>query len=82
MRTDYRLHRDPAVQAKLQVMLEAEASDTTARLKLPMETERAGLEDTDITEAIVELQQLKFTQQAALEVRGKMPKVSLFDYIG
>ena len=59
-----------------------EATDTTARLKLQMESERSTLEDADMTEAIVELQQLKFSQQAALEVRSKVPRTSLFDYLG
>ena len=60
----------------------AEASDTTARLKLQMESERATMEDADLTESIVQLQQLKFSQQAALDVRSKLPKTSLFDYMG
>jgi len=60
----------------------AEAADTTEKLKLRMETERASLEDSDVTESLVELQQLKFSQQAALEVRSKVPKTSLFDYLG
>lgn len=60
----------------------AEAGDTTAKLKLRMETERATLEDADLTEAIVTLEQLRFSQQAALEVRSKVPKTSLFDYLG
>jgi len=59
-----------------------EATDTTARLKLQMESERSTLEDADMTEAIVELQQLKFSQQAALEVRSKVPRTSLFDFLG
>lgn len=60
----------------------SEATDTTMKFKLRMEIERATMEDADMTEAIVELQQLKFSQQAAMDVRGKMPKTSLFDYLG
>lgn len=60
----------------------AEATDTTAKLKLQIESERSTLEDTDLTSSIVELQQLKFGQQAALEVRGSIPRTSLFDYLG
>ncbi len=60
----------------------AEATDTTAKLKLRIETERSTLEDADVTEAIVELQQLKFTQEAAMQVRSAVPRTSLFDYLG
>lgn len=60
----------------------SEATDSTMKFKLRMEIERATMEDADMTEAIVELQQLKFSQQAAMDVRGKMPKTSLFDYLG
>ena len=60
----------------------SEATDTTAKLKLQMEAERSTLEDADATESIVELQQLKFSQQAALQVRSSLPKTSLFDFLG
>ena len=60
----------------------AEATDTTAKFKLRIESERATLEDADLTESIVELEQLRFNQQAALEVRSKVPRTSLFDYLG
>ncbi len=60
----------------------AEATDTTARLKLRMETERANLEDADLAESIVELQQLRFNQEAAFGVKSKLPRTSLFDYLG
>ncbi|MBI5281834.1 MAG: hypothetical protein HY858_09150 [Candidatus Solibacter usitatus] len=59
-----------------------EATDTTAKLKTRLTTEKAQLEDADIAEEIVELQRMKFNQQAALEVRSKLPQTSLFDYLG
>ncbi len=59
-----------------------EAASTGSRLKLQLKTEISGLEDADLTEAIVELQQAQFTQQAALRVRASLPKTSLFDYLG
>jgi hypothetical protein len=35
-----------------------------------------------MTEAIVDLQQARFQQQASLEVKASLPKRSLFDYLG
>lgn len=58
-----------------------ESTDTAAKLKLQFQGQLADIEDADITSAIVEMQQLRFQQQAALEVRGQMPKRSLFDVL-
>lgn len=60
----------------------AEAADATKRMSLRLSTELAELQDTDITEAIVEMQQLSFQRDAALGVRAAMPRNSLFDYLG
>jgi flagellar hook-associated protein 3 FlgL len=65
------------VQSQIQ-----EAVQTGNGMKLRLRTQVSGLEDADLTEAIVELQQVRFTQQAALEVRSKAPRSSLFDYLG
>lgn len=59
-----------------------EAVNTANKMNVRLKAEVSGLEDADITEAIVEMQQLKFTQQAAIEVRAKIPRTSLFDYLG
>lgn len=59
-----------------------EAVNTGNKMNVRLKAEISGLEDADVTEAIVELQQLKFTQGAAIEVRAKIPRVSLFDYLG
>jgi flagellar hook-associated protein 3 FlgL len=59
-----------------------EATDTTEKFKLRLESEKANLEDADVTKSILELQQLKYTQQAALEVKAKLPRTSLFDFLG
>lgn len=58
-----------------------EAVDTTARLKTQLGTERSELEDADATAAIVELEQLRFQQEAALRMRSSMPRSNLFDYL-
>ncbi|MBI4890038.1 MAG: hypothetical protein HY821_05380 [Acidobacteria bacterium] len=59
-----------------------EALDAGAKMKLRLSTQVSELEDADVTEAIVELQQVRFTQQAALEVKSQIPRTSLFDYFG
>lgn len=59
-----------------------EALDTASSLTLRINSEIASTEDADVTEAIVTLQQLRFTQEAALKVRAEMPRQSLFDVLG
>jgi flagellin-like hook-associated protein FlgL len=60
----------------------AKASSAADTLSVQLNTELSNVQDADMTEAIVELQQLKYTQTAALQVRSAMPKTSLFDYMG
>ncbi len=60
----------------------AEALETASAMSLRLRTQIAGLEDADLTEAVVELQQVRFTQEAALQVRAASPRRSLFDYLG
>lgn len=65
--------------------VESQLSDATgmaSKLTLRLKSEQADLQDADPTEAIVEMQQLKFTQDAAYSMRSKLPKTSLFDYMG
>ena len=59
-----------------------EATDTASKMATQLESERAALEDADMTTSITELQQARYQQQIALEVRAKLPKTSLFDYLG
>ena len=59
----------------------ADATDTAAKMKMRLQTQLSETEDADITSAIVEMEQLRFSQQAALEVRGSLPQQTLFDYM-
>jgi len=59
----------------------SDATNTASKMKVQLETQLSATEDADITQAIVELQQLRFNQQAALQVRGSMPQQTLFDYL-
>lgn len=47
-----------------------------------LKQDQSSLADADQTQAILDLTQLKYGQQAALEVHAKMGKTSLFDYMG
>jgi len=59
-----------------------EAKDTAAQMVLLRKTQISALEDADITEAIMELQQARFQQEAAYKVQASLPQGSLFDYLG
>jgi flagellar hook-associated protein 3 FlgL len=58
------------------------AIDYGSKLDLQYTTELSTLRDADLTGAIVELQQAETQQQAALLARSKMPRTSLFDFLG
>lgn len=58
-----------------------EALETASAMGLRLKTQIGEIEDSDLTEAIVELQQVRFTQEAALQVRAAAPRRSLFDYL-
>jgi flagellar hook-associated protein 3 FlgL len=47
-----------------------------------LKTQLSGIEDADLTQAITEMQQAVTQQTAALSSRAKLPKTSLFDYLG
>lgn len=60
----------------------ADAQDYGSRITLQFKEQASALEDADITESILELQQGETQQQAALMARAKVPRASLFDYLG
>ncbi len=47
-----------------------------------LKTQIAHIEDADLTSAILNLNQATQDQQAAFQARAKMPRGSLFDYLG
>ncbi len=59
-----------------------EAADTSSRMAVRLSTDIASLEDADVTEAILTVQQLKFTQEAALKLRAQVSRRTLFDVLG
>lgn len=60
----------------------AEALDTGAQLNLRLQAEVSGMEDADMASVIMESQRLMYQREAALRMRGSMPRRSLFDFIG
>ena len=47
-----------------------------------LQTQLAGIQDADLSKAIVDLNQTAMQQQAALGAEAKMPQQSLFNYLG
>jgi flagellar hook-associated protein 3 FlgL len=59
-----------------------EATDMSSSMVLRLKTQISSMQETDLTEAILELAQAKNQQQASLEARAKLPRTSLFDFLG
>jgi flagellar hook-associated protein 3 FlgL len=60
----------------------AEAIDFTHKLELRLNTRLSEVEDTDLTSAILELNEARYQQEVALSTKARVPKTSLFDYLG
>jgi flagellar hook-associated protein 3 FlgL len=60
----------------------ADATDFGQTLELQLKTQISNLEDADLTGAILELTQSQTQQQAALESRARLPRTTLFDFLG
>jgi len=60
----------------------ADASDFGKTLEVQLETQISSFADADLTQAILDLTQAQTQQQAALESRAKLPRSTLFDYLG
>ncbi len=59
----------------------AAAQDFGQRLQVQLKTQISGLEDADLSQAILELNQGKVQQQAALNSRSQLPQTTLFDFL-
>lgn len=58
-----------------------DAGDYASKQDVRLKSELSNLQDADLTQAITELTQAKYTQQAAMQTRAAVPKTSLFDYL-
>jgi flagellar hook-associated protein 3 FlgL len=52
------------------------------RMQLRLKEDLSNRQDADLVDAITELNQARIHQEAALSARAKMPRSSLFDYLG
>jgi flagellar hook-associated protein 3 FlgL len=57
------------------------AEDTLMDTKVALESQRAGLEDLDLGQAVLDLQLQNNSYQAALQVTAKVLQVSLMDFL-
>jgi len=60
----------------------ADATDFGNTLQVQLQARLSNLKDADLTQSILEMVQGQTQQQAALESRAKMPRSTLFDYLG
>ncbi len=57
------------------------AQEFGLRQQLQLQGQISGIEDTDLTEAILTLNQAKLNQEAALQAHAQIPQRSLFDFL-
>ena len=60
----------------------AEATDFSHKQVLRLKTRLSEVQDADMTESIVNFNQAQYQQEVALTTKAKIPKRSLFDYLG
>lgn len=60
----------------------ADATDFGNTLQVQLQTRLSNLKDADVTQSILEMTQGQTQQQAALESRARLPRSTLFDYLG
>lgn len=60
----------------------ADATTFGDKLKLQLQTHLSALQDADMTSSILEMNQAMLQETAALQAQAKMPKTTLFDYLG
>jgi flagellar hook-associated protein 3 FlgL len=58
------------------------ATEFGQTLQVQLQTVTSNLQDADLSGAILEMTQAQTQQQAALESRARLPRTSLFDYLG
>lgn len=59
-----------------------EATDFGSNLQVQLKTQVSNLEDADLTDAVLQLNQAQVQQQAALQARARIPRTTLFDFLG
>lgn len=75
------LNRDLAFYGHAQNRV-ALAKESASGMLLAKKAELSSIQDTDLGEALVELNMASVHQQAALTAHSKLPRTSLFDFLG
>jgi len=60
----------------------AAAREAAHKEELRLKGQIAAIEDADLTEAILAMNQARFQQETALASKARLPRTSLFDYLG
>lgn len=60
----------------------AAATEAARKEELRLKTRISEIQDADLTESIVAMNEARFQQEVALSARARMPRTSLFDYLG
>jgi flagellar hook-associated protein 3 FlgL len=60
----------------------ADASNFGSTLQLQFKTQISNLQDADLTQSILDLTQAQTQQQAALQSEARLPRTTLFDFLG
>ena len=60
----------------------ASGQDFASNHVTELQTQLSGIQDADLAQSIIELNQAQTEQQAALQSRARLPRTSLFDYLG
>jgi flagellar hook-associated protein 3 FlgL len=59
----------------------SEANDFGQNLQVQLQAQISGLQDADLTSAILEMNQVQTEQQASLQAEARIPRSTLFDYL-
>lgn len=60
----------------------AAATEAARKEELRLKTRISEIQDADLTESILAMNEARFQQEAALNAKARMPRTSLFDYLG
>jgi flagellar hook-associated protein 3 FlgL len=60
----------------------SDATDFGKNLETQLKTQISSIQDADLTESILNLTQAQTQQQAALQAQAKIPRTTLFDFLG
>jgi flagellin-like hook-associated protein FlgL len=60
----------------------AQATDFASTQQTQLQTQISNLQDADLTASILQLNQAQTQEQAALQAEARVPRTTLFDFLG